>query len=270
MRIVILSSSVYSETACAMAAHVAAMGHVPVGSLALSTLKRGTLLRKIGQWGMGNAATYARAKMFAQGQAVSSVSNPYLLPMLRHGSGQFGSLRQVAAFYNFPLVVGRDQNSRRSVERVRRWSPDLILFAGGDILRTELLQVPRLGVLNVHLGWLPDVRGMSSPEWSLLLGLPLGVTIHFMDSGIDTGPILKKNELPEAHRCKSLADLRNRLIAFGIENLVDVVSRLDRSAISASPQWRGDSDNQFFVIHDFLRGRAEQCLTSSSPDGNAT
>ena len=269
MRIVILSSSVYSETACAMAAHVAAMGHVPVGTLALSTLNRGTLLRKIGQWGISNSATYARAKIFPQAQSASSVSNPYLLPMLRHGSGQFRSLRQVCAFYNFPLATCRDQNSRQSVSRLRSWSPDVLVFAGGDILRTELLQVPRLGVLNIHLGCLPEVRGMSTPEWSLLLGLPLGVTIHFMDRGIDTGPILQKNELPDAHRYKSLADLRNRLIAFGIENLVDVVSRLDCGAISATPQWRGDSDNQFFVIHDFLRGRAEQCLTSSSPDGNA-
>ena len=46
MRIVILCSSVYSETACATAVRLAEMGHVPVGALSLSTLDRGTVLRK--------------------------------------------------------------------------------------------------------------------------------------------------------------------------------------------------------------------------------
>ena len=52
MRIVVLCSSEYSETACAMAVRLAKLGHVPVGALALSTLDRGTLLRKLGQWGV--------------------------------------------------------------------------------------------------------------------------------------------------------------------------------------------------------------------------
>ena len=50
-----------------------------------------------------------------------------------------------------------------------------------------LLDVPRLGVLNIHLGLLPEIRGMSSPEWSLLNRVPVGITIHYMDAGIDTG-----------------------------------------------------------------------------------
>jgi methionyl-tRNA formyltransferase len=84
-------------------------------------------------------------------------------------------------------------------------------------LRKQLLEVPRLGVLNAHLGLLPEIRGMSSPEWSLLQHIPVGVTIHFMDTGIDTGPILQRYEFPHAPQCESLSDLRNRLIAFGIE-----------------------------------------------------
>ncbi len=52
--------------------------------------------------------------------------------------------------------------------------------------------MPRLGILNVHLGLLPEVRGMSSPEWSLLQGVPLGITFHYMDAGIDTGPVLQE------------------------------------------------------------------------------
>jgi methionyl-tRNA formyltransferase len=124
-----------------------------------------------------------------------------------------------------------------------------------------LLDVPRLGVLNVHLGLLPEVRGMSSPEWSLLIHVPVGVTIHYIDAGIDTGPILQRCEFPDASRCESLSDLRNRLIAFGVEQVAEVVAGLDRGTISASPQSDLDEDHQFFVMHEWLQARAAERLT---------
>src|ERR1700730_6598057 len=63
MRIVVLSSSLYSETACAMAARLAESGHIPVGALALSTLDSRTVLRKLGQWGMREVLRYASSKL---------------------------------------------------------------------------------------------------------------------------------------------------------------------------------------------------------------
>jgi methionyl-tRNA formyltransferase len=68
---------------------------------------------------------------------------------------------------------------------------------------------------------------MSTPEWSLLNNVPVGITIHYVDAGIDTGPILQRWEFPDAAQCDSLSDLRNRLIAFGVEKVSEVVSGLD-------------------------------------------
>jgi methionyl-tRNA formyltransferase len=263
MRIVILSSSIYSETACALALRVAEAGYVPVGALALRTLDRGTVLRKLGQWGVRGVTRYARNKFLPHrrdGQTL--VSNPYLEPVLKHRDGVFRSLREVAASHRFPVAICKDQNAPESLARLKAWSPDLIIFTGGNILRKPLLEVPRLGVLNVHLGWLPEIRGMSSPEWSLLQNVPLGVTIHFMDEGIDTGPILQKYELHDAARSGSLSDLRNRLIAFGIDKIAEVIAGLDQGTIHAKPQSDLDRDNQFFVMHEWLQNRAARRLTT--------
>lgn len=257
MRIVILGSSLYSETGCAMAAQLAECGHIPVGALVLSALDRKTLLRKLAQWGVGDVALYARTKLTPhQDEGLSQLRNPYLAPCLKQANGVVHSLREVAARYDFPVAICTDQNSLESITRVRQWSPDLIVFTGGNILRKPLLKVPRLGVLNVHLGLLPEIRGMSSPEWSLLKQVPVGVTIHYMDTGIDTGPVLKRFEFPDTARCESLLDLRNRLIAFGVEKMAEVVSALDCGAISATPQSNPDSDNQHFVMHEWLQARA--------------
>jgi folate-dependent phosphoribosylglycinamide formyltransferase PurN len=271
MRIVILCSSVYSETACAMAARIGKSGHVPVGAIALPAVNRAALLRKFGQWGAQDVIRYARAKLIPRrGDKQAQLRNPYLQSLLKNPllknknkDGVFRSLREVAKSYGFPLVVCNDQNSPDSIKQLKAWSPDLIIFTGGNILRKPLLDVPRLGVLNVHLGMLPEVRGMSSPEWSLLNNVPVGVTSHYVDSGLDTGPILQRCEFPDAIRCASLSDLRNRLIAFGIEKTAEVVANLDRGTIFATPQSKLDEDRQFFVMHEWLQARASERLAQS-------
>jgi folate-dependent phosphoribosylglycinamide formyltransferase PurN len=262
VRVVVLSSSVYSETACAMSVRLAQVGYVPVGALSLHSLNRKTLLRKVGQWGFGGAAAYARAK-FTRNDGHARVRNPYLGRLLEDGK-VFRSMHKIAAAYGFPVVTCGDQNSPRSVARLKQWSPDLIVFAGGNILRGPLLEVPRLGILNAHLGFLPEIRGMSSPEWALLLKVPVGVTIHYIDDGIDTGPVLQRCELSDAARCESLHDLRNRLIAFGVEKMADVVTALDRGTVSARPQFDLDKDHQFFVMHERLQALAAQRLGKRS------
>jgi hypothetical protein len=266
MRIVVLCSSVYSETACAMAVRMAKSGHVLAGALALPTADRGTLLRKLGQWGARDVLRYARAKLIPHRSGQAQLRNPYLQPLLKHDERIFQSLREVAAVYDFPVAVCNDQNAPDSIAHLREWSPDLIIFTGGSILRQQLLAVPRLGVLNVHLGMLPEVRGMSTPEWSLLKHVPVGVTIHYVDAGIDTGPVLQRCEFPYVARCQSLRDLRNQLIAFGIEKVAGMVEGLDRGTIVAMPQPGLDEDRQFFVMHEWLQARAAERLAPRPPD----
>jgi methionyl-tRNA formyltransferase len=233
------------------------------------------LLRKLGQWGASEVARYARTKFIARrSDKGAEISNPYLRTMLAHENRFFRSLREVGSVYGFPVVTCRDQNSPASISQLKRWEPDLIVFTGGNILRRQLLDVPRLGVLNIHLGLLPEIRGMSSPEWSLLNHVPVGITIHYMDAGIDTGPILQRNELPDVNRSKTLSDLRHRLIAFGVEKIGEVVAGLDQGTIAAKPQTLLHStvnqDSQFFVMHERLQARAAERLANAHQASPAT
>ncbi|MGB8989967.1 MAG: formyltransferase family protein [Candidatus Sulfotelmatobacter sp.] len=252
-----------------MAVRTAQLGEIPVGALTLSSLNRATLLRKIGQWGVAEVAQYARTKLISpRGDGQAETRNPYLEGLLKHEHGMFRNLREVATRYDFPVAVCHDQNSPDSIARLREWSPDLIIFTGGNILRKEILGLPRLGILNVHLGLLPEVRGMSSPEWSLLQGVPLGITFHYMDAGIDTGPILRRFELPDATCCESLNDLRNRLIASGVDKIGEVIEGLARGTIRATPRFELNDpdpadDRQFFVMHEWLQARAAERLVAS-------
>jgi len=257
MRVVVLSSSPYSETSCATAAHLARLGFVPQGVLTLPSWDRRTLIRKLGQWGVGESLRYARVKLApGKGGSPLGVRNLHLEKYLRHDRGVFRNIREVGEIHGFPVVTCRDQNSPGALAQLKQWAPDVAVFTGGNILREPLLKIPRLGVLNSHLALLPEIRGMSSPEWSLLCGVPLGITVHFMDGGIDTGPTLLRQEFRCDEKCDSFAELRNRMIAEGIKLLGEVVSGLDRGTLSAIPQASRNEDHQYFVMHDALKAEA--------------
>jgi len=70
---------------------------------------------------------------------------------------------------------------------LRKQNFSIGLHAMGVIYRQEVIDSFKLGILNSHIGILPEFRGRSVLEWSLLLGFPPGITVFFIDSGIDTG-----------------------------------------------------------------------------------
>ena len=144
MRIVVLCSSIYSETACAMAVRLADLGYAPVGALSLSSLNRDTLLRKLSQWGVRQLAQYARNKLAPGKHKHSRLQNPYLQPWLERRDNVFLNLRNIAKSYDFPIRILANQNSADAISRLKLWAPDLVVFTGGNILRKDTsLTAPR-------------------------------------------------------------------------------------------------------------------------------
>jgi methionyl-tRNA formyltransferase len=63
------------------------------------------------------------------------------------------------------------------------------------IFPVETLSLPRFGVINLHPAYLPHNRGWHTPSWAILEDSPAGATLHFMDSGVDTGDIIHQKQL---------------------------------------------------------------------------
>ena len=84
------------------------------------------------------------------------------------------------------------------LDEVRRLKPDLFLvWSYSMILPQALIDLPRLGAVNVHGGLLPEYRGGHVMNWALINGeTETGVTLHFVDAGIDTGPIIAQRRFP--------------------------------------------------------------------------
>ncbi|HEX7557344.1 MAG TPA: methionyl-tRNA formyltransferase, partial [Leptolinea sp.] len=83
-------------------------------------------------------------------------------------------------------------------EILQSWQPDVIIVAAyGQILRQNVLDLPRLGCINVHASLLPRWRGAAPIQSAILAGDAFtGVSIMKMDAGIDTGPVFSTRQVP--------------------------------------------------------------------------
>ncbi len=82
------------------------------------------------------------------------------------------------------------------VEAMRRLEVDYMLSVHFPLLvPKEVLEIPRLGVLNLHPAYLPFNRGWHTATWAILDGSKIGATLHFMSEGVDTGDIVARREV---------------------------------------------------------------------------
>ncbi|MBQ6520974.1 MAG: methionyl-tRNA formyltransferase [Anaerolineaceae bacterium] len=108
------------------------------------------------------------------------------------------AVKEAALALNIPVIQPERMKVPGTFEQLEAWAPDLIVvMAFGQILRKNVLGLPRLGCLNAHASLLPRWRGASPIQAAILNGDTVsGVTIMQMDPGIDTGPMLKSQALP--------------------------------------------------------------------------
>lgn len=97
------------------------------------------------------------------------------------------------------IFIGSQINSHTVLKKIRALKPDIGLSALFDyILKPELLEIFPEGVVNLHPAYLPYNRGQYPNVWSIIDGTPAGVTLHYIDSSIDTGDIIAQCRVPIA------------------------------------------------------------------------
>jgi methionyl-tRNA formyltransferase len=124
-----------------------------------------------------------------------------------------------------------------TVEFLSRYRPDaMVVVAYGHILPKWLIDLPRLGCINVHASLLPKYRGAAPIQWSVIRGEAVtGVTTMRIDVGLDTGDTLLKREV--AIQDDDTAEtLSVRLSTVGADLLVETLQRLERDDLAAQPQ----------------------------------
>jgi len=114
------------------------------------------------------------------------------------------------------------------VEALRALEPDLCVTAAfGQILSQEILDIPRIGTVNVHSSLLPKYRGSAPINWAIIQGETVtGVTTMMTDRGLDTGDILLQRRV-DILPGEAADELAARLAIVGAELLVETLRRLE-------------------------------------------
>ena len=98
-----------------------------------------------------------------------------------------------------------------SVAQLKKLNLDVGLHKSGVIYRDNTIKAFSLGILNPHIGVLPAYRGRNVMEWSLLNGDPVGVSVFFIDTGIDTGSRIVVSEEVDISKFKSIPKAKQHL-----------------------------------------------------------
>ena len=167
-------------------------------------------------------------------------------------------LSEISKKEGIEYIKIRDINSKDAVDSIKERNIDVLLNAGGGIFKTPIINAPTIGILNAHMGFLPSFRGMNVMEWSLFYDHKIGVTLHFIERGIDTGDILLFKEIP-IEKGDTIAALRAKSQVINVELMLKCIGLLRHGDINRINQVSGDG-KQYFVMHHRLKEIVEMKL----------
>ncbi len=172
----------------------------------------------------------------------------------------------------------RVKKSPETLNLLRQAEADFfVVVAYGQILSQEILDIPKLGCINVHGSILPQYRGAAPIQWCLYHGeTETGITTMMMDAGMDTGAMLLKAYTPiglfdNAHQlAETLADLGGNLLVETLKKLADQeiqpITQDNSQATYASLLQKSDYlidwSRSAIALHNQIRGFVPNCVAS--------
>lgn len=149
----------------------------------------------------------------------------------------FSPVKELALTLGCPIYQPPHFKEADNVEALRALQPDVIaVVAYGRLLPQAVLDIPRLGCVNIHASILPALRGSGPVQWAILNGLDeTGVTAMHMAAEMDAGDIIavRRTAIAPYENAQSLLD---RLAVLGSELLCDTLHDLEQGTASRTPQ----------------------------------
>ncbi|WYL94231.1 MAG: methionyl-tRNA formyltransferase [Gloeotrichia echinulata IR180] len=188
-------------------------------------------------------------------------------------------VKTLATSANLPVwQPSRLKKHPETLTQLKQLAADVfVVIAYGQILSQKILDMPKLGCINVHGSILPQYRGAAPIQWCLHNGeQETGITTMLMDAGMDTGAMLLKATTPIA-LLDNAQDLATRLAVMGADLLVETLVKLERQELEPIPQnnleatyaplikkedYDLDWSNSAIQLHNQIRGFYPNCITT--------
>ncbi len=158
-------------------------------------------------------------------------------PRDRGQKTQPSPVKEAALELGLPVFAFERIRRTEGVAALTALAPDLMVTAAfGQILSQKVLDIPRIGCVNVHGSLLPQYRGPAPIQWAVIRGeAETGITTMMTDAGIDTGDILLQRVTPIGPE-ETAGELFDRLAALGAETLLETLRQLEAGTLPRRPQ----------------------------------
>ncbi len=192
-------------------------------------------------------------KIIDAGHNVQAVVTKEDKPKGRGHKIEFSPVKIIAIERDLNILQPKSVKDKQFANTIKLLNPDVIVVvAYGKILTKEILEIPRLGCINVHASLLPQYRGAAPIHAAILNGDSIsGVTTMFMDEGMDTGDILLKTEVPVLYT-DTTGDLHDKLCKLGAELLIKTLNGIVDGSIERIKQ--NDEEATYTKIIDKTMG----------------
>lgn len=146
-------------------------------------------------------------------------------------------VKTLALELNIPVIQPEKLREPEAMQQLREWNPDLIVVAAfGQLLKKEVLDLPKYGCINIHASLLPRWRGAAPINAAILAGdEETGITIMKMDVGLDTGPMLAIKKI-RIRRDDTAGSVFQTLSKLGANLLIETLPNYLTGNITPTPQ----------------------------------
>lgn len=199
-----------------------------------------------------------RAEMARNNQLAELVRVAEFAP--RTATNIFCSERGIA----YMKVVDHNGSEVAGILECRRY--DFAVLGDTRILRPQIIRSVRHGIINVHPGVLPLVRGSHPYVWATIHGLTQGATAHFINDKVDRGPILLVRDLADTEG-KTYPDIIYQLNTLCADLIVEVMRQIDEGKATLAPQ-PDDGRMTFRAASEDIKRIAAQMLLQKQPQPN--
>ena len=154
-------------------------------------------------------------------------------------------VKELAQKHGIPVLQFQRIKTPEGVAALKDIAPDIIVTAAfGQILSKEILDIPPMGCINVHASLLPKYRGAAPIQWAIINGESrTGVTIMYMDVGLDTGDIISMKEVVIGADMTG-GGLYEQLADVGAQLLADTLKDIEAGTAKRTPQ--DDAQSSYF------------------------
>lgn len=188
-------------------------------------------------WGTPEFAAPALRALAGEGFEVCGVVTRPDRPVGRERTMTAPAVKQIAIAEGLPLFQPASPREEDFHELIEAIAPDIsVVVAYGHILPRGIIELPRLGTLNIHASLLPALRGAAPIQAAIRDGLTeTGVTIMRMIQALDAGPVLLQSRTPVADD-ETYGELQGRLSELGALALIEALTLLEHGQLEARPQ----------------------------------